>query len=252
MPLAIDELPLVGAARLLRRGRDGRPRRQELRVKESDRIAAVVDGLAASAATSRRPPDGFVVRGTGGLRGGVSTRAATTALAMLGAIAGLASREGVEVVGMEAAAVSYPGFTADLERACRHDARAYGSRCWRPCCSCSSSCSASCASSRRTRWSPGSSRSGTGARPCTRSISALLGCILVPGPLLAAVSGVLFGTWLGFAVTLDLVGARGDRSGGRSAAGRARSRGRTERSSSAAGCGPSSSSGCCRASRTHR
>ena len=37
-------------------------------------------------------------------------------LAMLGAVAGLASREGVEVVGMEAAAVSYPGFTADLER----------------------------------------------------------------------------------------------------------------------------------------
>ena len=35
-------------------------------------------------------------------------------LAMLGAVAGLASREGVEVVGMEAAAVSYPGFTADL------------------------------------------------------------------------------------------------------------------------------------------
>jgi 3-phosphoshikimate 1-carboxyvinyltransferase len=37
-------------------------------------------------------------------------------LAMLGAVAGLASREGVEVVGMEAAAVSYPGFTADLGR----------------------------------------------------------------------------------------------------------------------------------------
>ena len=35
-------------------------------------------------------------------------------LAMLGAVAGLASREGVEVVGMEAAAVSYPGFEADI------------------------------------------------------------------------------------------------------------------------------------------
>ena len=33
---------------------------------------------------------------------------------MLGAVAGLASREGVEVVGMEAAAVSYPGFAEDL------------------------------------------------------------------------------------------------------------------------------------------
>ena len=35
-------------------------------------------------------------------------------LALLGAVAGLASREGVEVVGMEAAAVSYPGFAADV------------------------------------------------------------------------------------------------------------------------------------------
>jgi 3-phosphoshikimate 1-carboxyvinyltransferase len=34
---------------------------------------------------------------------------------MLGAVAGLASRNGVEVDGMEAAAVSYPGFTGDLE-----------------------------------------------------------------------------------------------------------------------------------------
>jgi 3-phosphoshikimate 1-carboxyvinyltransferase len=35
-------------------------------------------------------------------------------MAMLGAVAGLASREGVEVVDMEAAAVSYPGFDADV------------------------------------------------------------------------------------------------------------------------------------------
>jgi 3-phosphoshikimate 1-carboxyvinyltransferase len=37
-------------------------------------------------------------------------------MAMLGAVAGLASREGVEVSGMEAAAVSYPGFEKDLAR----------------------------------------------------------------------------------------------------------------------------------------
>ena len=49
--------------------------------------------------------------GTGGLRGGVMEAHGDHRLAMLGAVAGLASREGVEVVGMEAAAVSYPGFT---------------------------------------------------------------------------------------------------------------------------------------------
>ncbi|HEY8583822.1 MAG TPA: 3-phosphoshikimate 1-carboxyvinyltransferase, partial [Capillimicrobium sp.] len=58
--------------------------------------------------------DGFVVRGTGGLRGGTVHSHGDHRLAMLGAVAGLASREGVEVVGMEAAAVSYPGFVADL------------------------------------------------------------------------------------------------------------------------------------------
>jgi len=50
------------------------------------------------------------------LRGGTMEALGDHRLAMLGAVAGLASREGVEVVGMEAAAVSYPGFTADLER----------------------------------------------------------------------------------------------------------------------------------------
>jgi uncharacterized membrane protein YdjX (TVP38/TMEM64 family) len=42
---------------------------------------------------------------------------------------------------------------------------------------------------------------GWGA-PAFAVLSAVLGCLLVPGPLLAAVSGVLFGTWVGFAVTL--------------------------------------------------
>ena len=52
--------------------------------------------------------------GTGELRGGVLDAHGDHRLAMLGAVAGLASREGVEVVGMEAAAVSYPGFERDL------------------------------------------------------------------------------------------------------------------------------------------
>ena len=59
--------------------------------------------------------DGFVVHGTGEpLRGGTIDSLGDHRLAMLGAVAGLASREGVEVVNMEAAAVSYPGFVDDL------------------------------------------------------------------------------------------------------------------------------------------
>ena len=58
--------------------------------------------------------DGFAVRGHGGLRGGVIDAHGDHRLALLGAVAGLASQEGVEVVGMEAAAVSYPGFARDI------------------------------------------------------------------------------------------------------------------------------------------
>ena len=115
IPLAIDELPLVGLVACFADGETIVRGAAELRVKESDRIAAVVDGLNALGGDLEALPDGFVVRGTGGLRGGVIDAAGDHRTAMLGAIAGLASREGVRVVGMEAAAVSYPGFTTDLK-----------------------------------------------------------------------------------------------------------------------------------------
>jgi 3-phosphoshikimate 1-carboxyvinyltransferase len=86
----------------------------ELRVKESDRIATVVEGLRGLGAEIEATSDGFVVQGTGGLRGGRIEAHGDHRLALLGAVAGLASAEGVEVVGMEAADVSYPGFVEDL------------------------------------------------------------------------------------------------------------------------------------------
>jgi 3-phosphoshikimate 1-carboxyvinyltransferase len=88
----------------------------ELRVKESDRITGVVEGLGGLGADIEATEDGFVVRGTGGLRGGTIDSRGDHRLAMLGAIAGLASEEGVEVVGMDAVAISYPTFESDLER----------------------------------------------------------------------------------------------------------------------------------------
>jgi 3-phosphoshikimate 1-carboxyvinyltransferase len=90
----------------------------ELRVKESDRIAGVVDGLRGLGAEIEATDDGFAVRGTGGLRGGTIDARGDHRMAMLGAIAGLASREGVEVRGIEAATVSYPGFVDDLATLC--------------------------------------------------------------------------------------------------------------------------------------
>ena len=114
VPLAIDELPLVALLGCYAEGETIVRGAGELRFKESDRIATVVEGLRGLGAEIEATEDGFAVTGTGGLRGGVMHAHGDHRLAMLGAIAGIASREGVEVVGMEAAAVSYPGFEADL------------------------------------------------------------------------------------------------------------------------------------------
>jgi 3-phosphoshikimate 1-carboxyvinyltransferase len=116
VPLAIDELPLVALLGCFAEGETIVRGAHELRLKESDRIATVVDGLNALGGDLEATEDGIVVRGTGGLKGGTIHSHGDHRLAMLGAIAGLASREGVEVVGMEAAAVSYPTFTEDLAR----------------------------------------------------------------------------------------------------------------------------------------
>jgi 3-phosphoshikimate 1-carboxyvinyltransferase len=118
VPLAIDELPLVALLGCFAEGETVVHGAQELRVKESDRIADVVEGLRGLGAEIEAAEDGFVVQGTGGLRGGTIQAHGDHRLAMLGAVAGLASREGVEVVGMEAAAVSYPGFVEDLAALC--------------------------------------------------------------------------------------------------------------------------------------
>ena len=118
VPLAIDELPLVALLGCFAEGETIVRGAQELRLKESDRIAGVVDGLRGLGATIEATPDGFAVTGTGGrgLRGGVIDARGDHRMAMLGAVAGLASTDGVEVVGMDAAAVSYPGFVEDLAR----------------------------------------------------------------------------------------------------------------------------------------
>ena len=114
VPLAIDELPLVALLGAFADGETIVRGAQELRVKESDRIATVVDGLGGLGADIEATPDGFVVRGTGGIEGGSIEAHGDHRLAMLGAVAGLASRSGVTVVGMDAAAVSYPGFSEDI------------------------------------------------------------------------------------------------------------------------------------------
>jgi 3-phosphoshikimate 1-carboxyvinyltransferase len=116
VPLAIDELPLVALLGCFAEGETVVRGAAELRVKESDRIESVVSGLRGLGATIEATDDGFVVTGTGSLRGGTLDGRGDHRLAMMGAVAGMASAEGVCVVGMDAADVSYPRFAEDFAR----------------------------------------------------------------------------------------------------------------------------------------
>jgi len=114
VPLAIDELPLVALLGAFAEGETVVRGAQELRYKETDRIATTVSGLRSLGVNIEATDDGFVVYGRGEVDGGRIDAHGDHRMAMLGAVAGLASNRGVEVVGMEAADVSYPGFEADL------------------------------------------------------------------------------------------------------------------------------------------
>jgi len=114
IPLAIDELPLVALAACFAEGTTTIRDAEELRRKESDRIETVTVALRSLGGKVEPTADGMVIEGTGGLRGGTIDSHGDHRIAMLGAVAGLASEEGIEVQGMDAAAVSYPGFESDL------------------------------------------------------------------------------------------------------------------------------------------
>jgi 3-phosphoshikimate 1-carboxyvinyltransferase len=111
VPLLIDELPLFALLAAHARGESWVYGAGELRHKETDRIEALVDALRAIGVRARGEEDGFVVTGIPARpRGGRVEARGDHRIAMLGAVAGLASREGVEVEGAESVAVSFPGF----------------------------------------------------------------------------------------------------------------------------------------------
>jgi 3-phosphoshikimate 1-carboxyvinyltransferase len=120
VPSLIDELPILAVAACHARGETVVRGAGELRAKESDRIEAVVEELRRIGGHIRATRDGFRIRGVPArLRGGVVDAHGDHRIAMLGAIAGVASREGVELRGAEAASVSFPGFFEVLEQIAR-------------------------------------------------------------------------------------------------------------------------------------
>jgi 3-phosphoshikimate 1-carboxyvinyltransferase len=111
VPRLVDELPLFALVAACARGESEVRGARELRVKESDRVETVTNSLHALGIRIRERDDGFGVRGIPTRpKGGGMGSAGDHRIAMLGAVAGLVSREGVEVGGAEAVAISFPGF----------------------------------------------------------------------------------------------------------------------------------------------
>jgi 3-phosphoshikimate 1-carboxyvinyltransferase len=111
VPLLVDELPLFALAAAFARGESRVHGAGELRVKESDRIEAVTTALRSLGVRIRARDDGFDVRGVPARPdGGRMSANGDHRIAMLGAIAGLVSRNGVDVGDADAVAISFPGF----------------------------------------------------------------------------------------------------------------------------------------------
>ena len=117
VPLLVDELPLFALLASQARGESWVYGAGELRHKETDRIDAVVDAIRAIGGRIKGHDEGFSVTGVPTRpKGGKVDARGDHRIAMLGAVAGLASREGVEVLGAETVAISFPGFFDLLEQ----------------------------------------------------------------------------------------------------------------------------------------
>jgi 3-phosphoshikimate 1-carboxyvinyltransferase len=116
IPTLIDELPLLACLAVYADGETRVTGAAELRVKESDRISAVVDNLRALGADADELPDGFVVRGTRArLRGMVVTHGDHRLAMAFGILAALPGNE-IAIDDRDCVAVSYPSFWTDLAR----------------------------------------------------------------------------------------------------------------------------------------
>src|SRR5262245_9175064 len=115
VPGVIDELPAIAA--LAAHGGEVSVRgAAELRVKESDRIAALVAGFRGLGIDADERPDGYVIHGSGAPAGGVADALGDHRMAMAFAIAALAGQSPSRIEGADAVVISYPGFFETLDR----------------------------------------------------------------------------------------------------------------------------------------
>jgi 3-phosphoshikimate 1-carboxyvinyltransferase len=115
IPGLIDEIPVLAVAAAAAEGTTSFAGVEELRVKESDRMAAIATQLGSLGAVVELDGDRLVVHGTSGrLQGGHVDAGGDHRMAMALAVAGLASDGETVVEGWESVATSYPGFEDDL------------------------------------------------------------------------------------------------------------------------------------------
>lgn len=115
-PRLIDELPLVAVLGAFAEGETVVRGAAELRVKESDRVSSITEGLRRMGADIEPLPDGFAVRGGPRPRGAEVSSHGDHRIAMALAVAALGAEGETLISGWDAVAVSYPGFERDLER----------------------------------------------------------------------------------------------------------------------------------------
>ncbi|WP_187272111.1 3-phosphoshikimate 1-carboxyvinyltransferase [Zeimonas arvi] len=116
VPLAIDEFPALFVAAACAEGRTVVTGAEELRVKESDRIAVMADGLRALGVSAEPTPDGIVIEGRGGdarvFGGGEIATHHDHRIAMSFAIAALRAGGTISIRDTDVVATSFPGFVA--------------------------------------------------------------------------------------------------------------------------------------------
>jgi 3-phosphoshikimate 1-carboxyvinyltransferase len=110
VPGLIDEIPALAVAAAHAEGRFTVSGAAELRVKESDRIAALAEGLGRLGATVEERPDGLAIVGGSALHGAAVRAHDDHRIAMALAVAGLAATGATSIEGAECASVSFPEF----------------------------------------------------------------------------------------------------------------------------------------------
>jgi 3-phosphoshikimate 1-carboxyvinyltransferase len=112
VPLSIDEFPVFFIAAACAEGETLVRGAEELRVKETDRLAAMADGLTVLGVQNHLYPDGLWIRGGDGFKGGTVDSRSDHRIAMAFAVASLRSRDEIEILDIANVATSFPGFVA--------------------------------------------------------------------------------------------------------------------------------------------